>query len=141
MKNVIADHGAKHARVEIVPLIDIMFFLLASFMLVSLTMSNQQTIKVDLPSAVAARQDFKPEMINLAVDRAGSYFLEKERVTLPDLQKELARRVQANTNLPVYISGDLETTHGAMVGLLDMVRASGFQRVAFNVKAGAKPAR
>jgi biopolymer transport protein ExbD len=137
MKNIMAGHGAPHARIEIVPLIDIMFFLLASFMLVSLTMSKQQTIKVDLPSAVASRQDFKPEIINLAVDRSGSYFLEKQRITLPDLQKELARRIQANTNVPVYISGDLETTHGAMVGLLDMVRGSGFQRVAFNVKAGA----
>ena len=136
MKNIMAGHGAPHARFEIVPLIDIMFFLLASFMLVSLTMSKQQTIKVDLPSAVAARQEFKPEIINLAVDRSGSYFLEKQRITMPDLQKELTRRIQANTNLPVYISGDLETSHGAMVGLLDLVRGSGFQRVAFNVKAG-----
>ena len=55
---------------------------------------------------------------------------------MPDLQKELTRRIQSNTNLPVYISGDLETSHGAMVGLLDLVRGSGFQRVAFNVKAG-----
>ena len=53
MKNIMAGHGAPHARIEIVPLIDIMFFLLASFMLVSITMSKQQTIKVDLPSAVA----------------------------------------------------------------------------------------
>ncbi|MFZ4818188.1 MAG: ExbD/TolR family protein [Limisphaerales bacterium] len=136
MKNIMAGHGTPHARIEIVPLIDIMFFLLASFMLVSLTMSKQQTIKVDLPSAVAARQEFKPEIINLAVDRSGSYFLEKQRITMPDLQKELTRRIQANTNLPVYISGDLETSHGAMVGLLDLVRGSGFQRVAFNVKAG-----
>jgi len=136
MKNIMAGHGAPHARIEIVPLIDIMFFLLASFMLVSLTMSKQQTIKVDLPSAVAARQEFTPEIINLAVDRSGSYFLEKQRITMPDLQKELTRRIQANTNLPVYISGDLETSHGAMVGLLDLVRGSGFQRVAFNVKAG-----
>jgi len=136
MKNIMAGHAAPHARVEIVPLIDIMFFLLASFMLVSLTMSKQQTIKVDLPSAVAARQEFKPEIINLAVDRSGSYFLEKQRITMPDLQKELTRRIQSNTNLPVYISGDLETSHGAMVGLLVLVRGSGFQRVAFNVKAG-----
>jgi biopolymer transport protein ExbD len=85
---------------------------------------------------VAARQEFKPEIINLAVDRSGSYFLEKQRITMPDLQKELTRRIQSNTNLPVYISGDLETSHGAMVGLLDLVRGSGFQRVAFNVKAG-----
>ena len=136
MKNVLASHGAPHARIEIIPLIDIMFLLLASFMLVTLSMSKQETIKVDLPSAVASRPDFKPEIINLAVDKGGSYYLEKQRTTLPELQKELTRRVQSNTNLPVYVSGDLETTHGAMVGLLDLVRGAGLQRVAFNVKAG-----
>ena len=136
MKNVLASHGAPHARIEIIPLIDIMFFLLASFMLVTLSMSKQQTIKVDLPSAVASRPDFKPEIINLAVDKSGSYYLEKQRITLPELQKELTKRVQSNTNLPVYVSGDMETTHGAMVGLLDLVRGAGLQRVAFNVKAG-----
>ena len=136
MKNVLASHGAPHARIEIIPLIDIMFLLLASFMLVTLSMSKQETIKVDLPSAVASRPDFKPEIINLAVDKGGYYYLEKQRTTLPELQKELTRRVQSNTNLPVYVSGDLETTHGAMVGLLDLVRGAGLQRVAFNVKAG-----
>ena len=49
------------ARIEIVPLIDIMFFLLASFMLVSLTMAKQQTIKVSLPTATTAKPDFKPD--------------------------------------------------------------------------------
>ncbi len=136
MKNVLSSHGAPHARIEIIPLIDIMFFLLASFMLITLSMSKQQTIKVDLPSAVASRPDFKPEIINLAVDKGGSYYLEKQRITLPELQKELTKRVQSNTNLPVYVSGDMETTHGAMVGLLDLVRSAGLQRVAFNVKAG-----
>ena len=137
MKNLVADHGPKHARIEIIPLIDIMFFLLASFVLVTLTMNKAQTIKVDLPSAVASRKDFKPEMINLAVDNSGSYYFEKQRMTLPDLKAELERRITSNTNLPVYISGDLETRHGAMVALLDVVRGTGFQKVAFNVKAGA----
>ena len=58
----------KKTRLEIIPLIDVMFFLLASFMMVSLTMSKQQTIKVDLPVAAAAKSDFKPDMINLAVN-------------------------------------------------------------------------
>jgi biopolymer transport protein ExbD len=139
MKSIAPEKTEKHARIEIIPLIDIMFFLLASFMLVSLTMSKQQTIKVDLPSAVQSRQDFKPEIINLAVDKSGGYYLEKARMTLPDLQRELNKRYQANTNLPVYLSGDVETTHGSMVGLLDIVRQTGFQKVAFNVKAGSRP--
>src|SRR5437764_5210767 len=124
----------KRARLEIIPLIDIMFFLLAAFMMVSLTMHKQQTISVNLPTATQAKPDFKPDMINLAVDRRGDVYVEKTHVTLPQLYTTLTNRLAANPNLPVYISGDTETTHGAMVAVLDFVRRSGVQKVAFAVK-------
>ncbi len=47
------------ARIEIIPLIDIMFFLLASFMLVSLSMVNLKSVKVNLPTATSASIDTK----------------------------------------------------------------------------------
>jgi biopolymer transport protein ExbD len=125
----------KKARLEIIPLIDIMFFLLASFMMVSLTMHKQQTIQVNLPTATQAKPDFKPDMINLAVDRRGSVYIEKNPVTLPQLYTTLTNRLAANPNLPVYISGDAEATHGSMVAVLDFVRRAGVQKVAFAVKA------
>ena len=124
----------KKARLEIIPLIDIMFFLLASFMMVSLTMHKQQTISVNLPTATQAKPDFKPDMINLAVDRHGDVFVEKNPVTLPQLYTTLTNRLAANPNLPVYISGDAETLHGQMIKVLDFVRRSGVQKVAFAVK-------
>ena len=55
----------------IIPLIDIMFFLLAAFMMVSLQMSRNANIKVNLPPAAQAKPDYKPDMINIAVDQAG----------------------------------------------------------------------
>jgi biopolymer transport protein ExbD len=124
----------KRARLEIIPLIDIMFFLLASFMMVSLTMHKQQTIQVNLPTATQARPDFKPDTINLAVDRRGDVYVEKNPVTLPQLYTTLTNRLAANPNLPVYISGDAETSHGAMIAVLDFVRRAGVQKVAFAVK-------
>ena len=126
----------KRARLEIIPLIDIMFFLLASFMLVSLTMHKQQTISVNLPTATQAKSEFKPDMINLAVDRHGDVYVEKNPVTLPKLFTTLTNRLALNPNLPVYISGDAETTHGAMIAVLDFVRRAGVQKVAFSVKPG-----
>ena len=124
----------KRARLEIIPLIDIMFFLLASFMMVSLTMHKQQTISVNLPTATQTKPDFKPDIINLAVDRRGDVYVEKNPVTLPQLYTTLTNRLAANPNLPVYISGDTETTHGAMVAVLDFVRRAGVQKVAFAVR-------
>ena len=52
----------KKARIEIIPLIDIMFFLLASFMLASLSMIKLESVKMDLPNATMAKRDFKPEV-------------------------------------------------------------------------------
>ncbi len=138
MKPITSSLQPKHNRIEIIPLIDIMFFLLASFMLVSLTMSRQQSVKVNLPTATQAARDFKPDIISLAVDRRGEVFLEKTPITLPALYTVLTNRAALNTNLPVYISGDLETTHGSMMRVLDVARRAGFQKVAFNVEAGSR---
>ena len=53
----------KKARIEIIPLIDIMFFLLASFMLVSLSMINMKGVDVNLPTAKAAEPNEKPDLL------------------------------------------------------------------------------
>jgi biopolymer transport protein ExbD len=125
---------AKKTRLEIIPLIDVMFFLLASFMMVSLTMTKQQTIGVNLPVATAAQSDFKPDMINLGVNAVGDVFLDKDPISLPDLQKLLLERQKLKADTPVYISGDGDTRHADMVKVLDEVRRAGFNKVAFNVR-------
>jgi biopolymer transport protein ExbD len=121
----------RKSRIVIIPLIDIMFFLLASFMMISLQMSRTANIKVTLPSASQARQDYKPDMINIAVDKAGDVWLEKRKVTLADLALVVSNRFLADTNLPVYISGDEAALHGDMVNVYQVVRSAGVQKVAF----------
>ncbi len=68
------------ARIEIVPLIDIMFFLLAAFMLVSLSMVNMKSVKVNLPSASTATGDLKKDLLDISVDKTGLIFLDKKLV-------------------------------------------------------------
>jgi biopolymer transport protein ExbD len=108
-----------------------MFFLLASFMMISLQMSRTANIKVNLPSATQSAQDYKPDMVNIAVDKSGAVWLEKKMISLPDLSAALASRFKADTNLPVYISGDRDTLHGDMVKVYEVVRAAGIQKVSF----------
>ncbi|WP_133793979.1 ExbD/TolR family protein [Prosthecobacter fusiformis] len=127
----------KKTRLEIIPLIDVMFFLLASFMMVSLTMTKQQNIKVNLPVASSAQSDFKPDMINLGVNQAGDLFLDKNPISLPDLENRLSERFKKDPNTPVYISGDSGTVWSQMVRALDTVRRMGFNKVAINVKPSA----
>src|ERR1043165_8422353 len=112
----------KKARIEIIPLIDIMFFLLASFMMASLTMIKLQSIKMDLPTATAASRDFKPDILNIAVDRLGDVYVGKTQVNLVQLENILSNRYKINTNVPVYISGDKVATHRVVIRVLDIVR-------------------
>jgi len=128
----------KHSRIEIIPLIDIMFFLLASFMMVSLNLDRTQNIRVNLPAATQAEHDFKPDMLNIAVDKAGKVWIEKKEISLPDLRLVVSNRFRAETNLPVYISGDRDTLHGAMADVYEVVRGAGVQKVAFAM-AGKEP--
>lgn len=124
----------KKARLEIIPLIDIMFFLLASFMLVSLSMTKQRTVDVNLPGAATGQTNLKPDNISLAVNASGQLFIEKQAIALPALEAMLKERLKTNKDLPVFISGDAATPHGAMIAVLDYVRRCGVTKVAFCVK-------
>jgi len=130
---------ARKTRLEIIPLIDVMFFLLASFMMVSLTMTQQQTITVNLPVASTATNEFKPDMVNIGVNALGDVFIDQQAVTLPALETNLRERFQRQPETPVYISGDADTRHADMVRVLDQVRAAGFTKVAFNVRPADTP--
>lgn len=108
-----------------------MFFRLASFRMVSLTMIKMQSLKMDLPTATAATRDFKPDIVNISVDKPGEIYLEKKPVNVVDLHQFLSNKFKANTNIPVYISGDKDATHGAIIRVLDLVRREGIQKVSF----------
>lgn len=125
----------RRSRLEIIPLIDIMFFLLASFMMVSLQMQKVRTLKAALPTATLATSVAKPDMIRLKVDRFGQVSLDGTELDAKQLYSVLTNRHSVNTNVPVYLSGSRETTHGEMVYVLNMVKRAGIQRVAFAVKA------
>ena len=129
----------RRSRIVIIPLIDIMFFLLAAFMMVSIQMSKTENIKVHLPSASQSRQDFRPDLVNIAVDKSGAVWLEKKEISLAELGFALSNRFAANPELPVYVSGDRDTLHGDMVKVYETARAVGIQKVAFMTESRQTP--
>lgn len=122
------------ARIEIVPLIDIMFFLLASFMLVSLSMVNMKSVKVKLPTAVSAAADTKRDFLDVSVDKTGGIYLDKKPMAGNELVRALVAADRANPNLRVFISGDQDARHGDVIHALDLVRAAGIDKVAFETR-------
>lgn len=129
------------ARIEIIPLIDIMFFLLAAFMLVSLSMVNMKSVKVNLPTATTATADTKKDFINLTVDRSGAIFFDKHPVGPNELAQWLTAARQSNNSVRVFISGDENARHGDVIRVLDLVRSTGIDKVAFEIRehSEAKP--
>jgi biopolymer transport protein ExbD len=127
--------GGEHveARIEIVPLIDVMFFLLASFMLVSLSMVNLKSVNVNLPGAVTATPQSRSDFADISVNRDGSVFLDTKAVAASELAHELADRSAADPKLRVIISGDRDARHGDIMRVLDIVRGAGIDKVAFEV--------
>jgi biopolymer transport protein ExbD len=124
----------RRARLEIIPLIDVMFFLLAAFMMVSLTMTKQQSVKVNLPAAATAQDELKPDHLSLAVTAAGDIHLGGERLPLPELERRLADSFQKNPALPVYVSADADTRHADTMRAVDAARRAGFATVALQAK-------
>jgi biopolymer transport protein ExbD len=127
----------RRTRLEIIPLIDIMFFLLASFMMVSLQMQKVRTLKASLPTATLATSTAKPDIININVDHNGQVAVDKKPLSYPELFTLLTNRHSLNTNLPVYLHGDRDATHGSLIYVLDFVKRAGVERVAIAVKSDA----
>ena len=129
----------KHGRLEIIPLIDIMFFLLAAFMMVSLQLQHLRSLKANLPTATLATALAKPDMAVLTVDRFGQVALDSQPILLAELRNTLRTKLAGNPDYPVYIQGQKETTHGSIIYVLDFVRRTGIRKVALAVKTVEPP--
>jgi biopolymer transport protein ExbD len=125
----------RKARIEIIPLIDIMFFLLACFMLVSLQMIQMRGVKINLPTSTSGSSESKSDFVTITVDPQGGYFLEKEKVDANQLFEGIQKLFHSNPELRVYVRGDKDALHGEVITALDRVRAAGVQKVAFEIKS------
>jgi biopolymer transport protein ExbD len=126
------------ARIEIIPLIDIMFFLLAAFMLVSLSMVSLKGVKVNLPTSTTGASDSRKDFTSVSVDKSGGAFLDKKPEADHEMIRDLAAMQKANPNLRVIISGDQDARHGSIIHVLDLVRMAGIDKVAFEIRQPAK---
>lgn len=130
----------KHARIEIIPLIDIMFFLLASFMMVSLSQTHMKGIRVNLPSANAPPvppDPNKKDSIAIRVTEGGLIYFDNENVLDDDVLPRLHSLYQQNKEIKVSLSAELLSTHGDVITLLDKIRLSGITKIGYQIKPAA----
>ncbi len=124
----------RRARIEIIPLIDVMFFLLAAFMMVSLSLQRLRTLRAELPTAVAGSAPARMLVLEVAAD--GSVSADGERLSLADILGRVRERLQSDAEHPVYLRADAATLHERVMVVLDLVRAAGARRVAFALDSG-----
>jgi biopolymer transport protein ExbD len=135
--NISSPRAHKKARIEIIPLIDIMFFLLASFMMVSLSQVTMKGMKVDLPFGSSGEVQSKKDYISLSVDKDGYYYFDKEKIALEEILPRLVKIHATSPDAKIFIRGDREAVHGNVTRMLDQVRSSGFTKLSFEVKSPA----
>jgi len=123
----------KSARIEIIPLIDIIFFLLATFIMVSLSMSKNQGVQVALPGASTAKslgdQQEMDKAVTLSVNEKGEIFFNKDKILLSQLPLKLQTYKLTAKDPKVIINSDGAADFKFVVGVLDEVRKIGIAKV------------
>ena len=126
--------GRRKARIEIIPLIDVIFFLLATFMMISLSMIKNQSINVNLPTARTSALEDRNKSVTITVTETSDVYLDKERITMAFLPQKLKSLKAQDPQLKVFINGDAKANFESAIKVLDEVRIAGITKVAIQTK-------
>ncbi|MGI8435807.1 MAG: ExbD/TolR family protein [Chthoniobacterales bacterium] len=126
----------KHARIEIIPLIDIMFFLLASFMMVSLSQTHMKGIRVNLPGPNTQPPTQQPpkDYVSIRVTAGNLIYFDNAPVLDGEVLPRLYQMHQANPGVKVSLSAEQDALHGDVMTVLDKIRSAGIEKVGYQIK-------
>ena len=139
MTAIPSPRSKRRARIEIIPLIDIIFFLLATFVMVSLSMVKNRGIQVNLPSASTGTPQERGEFATISIDAGGNLFFNKQPVDAGQLDQDLKELMARSVEPHLYINGDVKAEFGKAIAVLDEVRSLGITKVAIETQLKAAP--
>jgi biopolymer transport protein ExbD len=122
----------RRGRIEIIPMIDVMFFLLATFMLASLSLQNLHSLPVDLPRGQATPLQLRSP-ITLTVTRDGDILVNEVGVTLATLTSTLQPLLDG-PDAKIVVSADAAAPNGIVVQSMLRAREAGAEHFLFAVK-------
>ena len=125
----------KHARIEIIPLIDIMFFLLASFMMVSLSQTHMKGIRVNLPAAVGPPPSGVKDFVSIKVLEGNAVFFDNQFVEDGQVLPRLFQLHRANPDIKLSLSATPMAMYGDVISVLDKIRSVGIKKVGYQIRA------
>jgi biopolymer transport protein ExbD len=123
----------KKARIEIIPMIDTIFFLLVFFMISTLSMARFTGVQVNLPKAASGNQP-PTETVVISLTKEEQLFFNKTQVSKDSLLQSLRAELAKNPELLVVINADDGVQHGRVVEIMDHARQTGVSKLSIAVK-------
>ena len=114
----------KSVRIEIIPMIDVMMFLLVFFVLISINVLPALGLKVALPHSASPTRIEEPKRITVTISQDGAIYLDGEKTTLRQLPDQL-RALNDKSKIAVIIAGDERTMLQPLVDLIDALKRGG----------------
>ena len=126
----------KKARIEIIPLIDVIFFLLATFVLFTLSLNRIQSLPINLPKAsiLATPSDEKPDIVTLQVSDAGILYWNREQIQIEELVPRLVQYKSQSKDPKILIASDEKAHFGAAMSVLDEIRKLAIEKVSVETR-------
>lgn len=131
----IRKRAKKHAKIEVVPLIDVVFFLLATFVMVSLSMTKNEGITVNVPAAsTSAPKEKSDAPLTLSVAQQGEIYVNKEKINFAQLPIRIQNAKAATKDLAVVVNADGKAEYSNVVAVIDEVKKAGITKVALSTE-------
>jgi len=123
------DGGKKRARIEVIPLIDVIFFLLATFILFTLSLNKSNGLKVDLPASQTAEVRDPAGAVTITVTAEGTLAWNQDPITLNEFLDRLRAYKSTSDNPKILINGDKNSYFSQAIYVFDEVRKIGINKV------------
>jgi biopolymer transport protein ExbD len=108
-------------EINILPMIDVIFSILAFFIISSLFLTRSQGLPVDLPSAQTSEPK-QSVQLNITIEGDGKMYLDRQPIKLDALKGALTEKINPNSESIVIINADEKVTHGTVVKVMDRLR-------------------
>ena len=113
----------------IIPMIDIIFFLLVFFMMNSLQTIAQKALSVQLPKATSPCVPAQLAVV-FTLEAEGHSTIDNKPMSIDQAEAMIKQRIQENPNASVILQADKRAAHGQVVAIMDMLKQSGVKRLA-----------
>ena len=115
--------------VMIIPMIDIMLFLLVFFMLSTIYMAQTNNFQVNLPQSESAEKNFQPNVISVTVLKSGEILYDDTKILSQTLPQLVSYTLSKDNDAVFVLYGDKETSYEKVVGVLELLKKSGVRNI------------